>query len=293
MTIRHLKVFVAVCECGGITRAAEKLCIAQPSVSFTVSELEKYYGVTLFRRNGQGIALTDEGRLLLVKAGQVIAEFEEFEELAHGAAENPTVKMGSSLTFGSFLVPSLIGKVKELYPRIKLRVCVNRTASIEEEVAAGKLDFAAVEGKVTDSAVISEPFLSDKLVAVCGAEYFADGLCDCGSINRYDWLLREKGSASRDCFDSLTRTVGVNVNPVVESSSNRALIAAAIHNCGIAVLPQELVRNEITSGQLREVLLEDFDMRRNSYLIRHKNKKFNDAQQCVYNLLKSTGGTIL
>ena len=39
MTIRHLKTFCAVCEAGGITRAAEKLCVAQPSVSQTIGEL--------------------------------------------------------------------------------------------------------------------------------------------------------------------------------------------------------------------------------------------------------------
>ena len=52
MTIRHLKTFCAVCEEGGITRAAEKLCVAQPSVSQTISELERYYGVSLFDRSG-------------------------------------------------------------------------------------------------------------------------------------------------------------------------------------------------------------------------------------------------
>ncbi len=51
MTIRHLKVFICVCECGGITKAAESLHMAQPSVSTTISELEKYYNVSLFDRS--------------------------------------------------------------------------------------------------------------------------------------------------------------------------------------------------------------------------------------------------
>ena len=43
MTLRHLKTFIAVCGCGGITKAAEELHVAQPAVSNTISEIEKYY----------------------------------------------------------------------------------------------------------------------------------------------------------------------------------------------------------------------------------------------------------
>ena len=50
MTIRHLKIFICVCECGGITKAAEAMHMAQPTVSTTISELEKYYNVLLFEK---------------------------------------------------------------------------------------------------------------------------------------------------------------------------------------------------------------------------------------------------
>ena len=48
MTIRHLKIFICVCEYGGITKAAAAMHMAQPTVSTTISELEKYYNVLLF-----------------------------------------------------------------------------------------------------------------------------------------------------------------------------------------------------------------------------------------------------
>ena len=50
MTLKHLKVFITVCECGSMTKAAKKLFIAQPSVSLTISEIEKYYNIKLFDR---------------------------------------------------------------------------------------------------------------------------------------------------------------------------------------------------------------------------------------------------
>ena len=50
MTLRHLKIFVTVCETGSATAAGEKLHIAQPSISLAISELEDYYGIKLFDR---------------------------------------------------------------------------------------------------------------------------------------------------------------------------------------------------------------------------------------------------
>ena len=71
MTLRHLKIFVAVCEEGGITRAAQALHLAQPAVSTTVAELEKYYGVALFDRIHQRLVLTKTGEELLPKAKKI------------------------------------------------------------------------------------------------------------------------------------------------------------------------------------------------------------------------------
>ena len=51
MTIRHLKIFICVCECGGITKAAEAMHMAQPTVSTTISELEKYYNNIIEQNN--------------------------------------------------------------------------------------------------------------------------------------------------------------------------------------------------------------------------------------------------
>ena len=58
MTLRHLKIFVAVCEYGGITHAAEHLFLAQPAVSVAISELEKFYGVPLFDRISRKLYIT-------------------------------------------------------------------------------------------------------------------------------------------------------------------------------------------------------------------------------------------
>lgn len=63
MTIRHIRIFLAVCNCGcNTTHAAEHLHLAQPAVSLAIRELEAHYGVVLFDRIGRRLVLTETGR---------------------------------------------------------------------------------------------------------------------------------------------------------------------------------------------------------------------------------------
>ena len=68
MTIRHLKVFISVCETGSMTRTAKLLHIAQPAVSYTISELERLSSAKLFERVNQRLVISDFGKELLPKA---------------------------------------------------------------------------------------------------------------------------------------------------------------------------------------------------------------------------------
>ena len=149
MTIRHLKTFCAVCEEGGITRAAEKLCVAQPSVSQTIGELERYYGVSLFDRVGRRLVLTPEGERLRVKAQEAIASFSEFEEAARDTSARHVIRIGSSVTAGQMVLPRLITAIETTLDRAECRATADSAAAVEQLVEEGSLDFALVEGSVS------------------------------------------------------------------------------------------------------------------------------------------------
>ena len=79
MTLRHLKIFTAVCAENSITKAAEKLHMAQPAVSVAIKELEDYYGVKLFDRISRRLYLTDIGRNFLDYAIHIVSLFDDME----------------------------------------------------------------------------------------------------------------------------------------------------------------------------------------------------------------------
>ncbi len=81
MTLQQLKYVIAIAECGSITSAAKKLLVAQPSLSKSVSELEKEMGITIFFRNNRGIYLSDEGITSDEQTG--LPDFKAIQEYCH------------------------------------------------------------------------------------------------------------------------------------------------------------------------------------------------------------------
>ena len=286
MTIRHLKTFCAVCEAGGITRAAEKLCVAQPSVSQTIGELERYYGVSLFDRVGRRLVLTPEGERLRVKAQEAIASFSEFEEAARDTKVRHIIRIGSSVTAGQMALPRLITAIETTLDRAECRAIADSAAAVEQLVEEGSLDFALVEGSVS-RALAAEAVFSDRLLAVCSAGMKIKNTLSPAELVSLPLLLRRRGSASRDLLDERLSALGLKAQPKLSSSSNSVLLAAAREGLGVAVLPEALVAAELAAGRLKEVRIQELELSRRWFAVRRQDKKFTPVQQQAFDLLFS------
>ena len=182
MTIRHLKVFISVCETGNMTRTAKLLHIAQPAVSYTISELERLSSAKLFERVNKKLVISDFGKELLPKARAAVASFEEFESLAKRGLSEESVKIGASITIGKTIIPKMLAEIKELYPTASPFVSINSTKIIADSVTNGKLDFALVEGLVNAPHLISSELSGDKLIAACGKDFPAPKKCSAKNL---------------------------------------------------------------------------------------------------------------
>lgn len=122
MTLRHFRIFVAVCKQGGITKAAESLYLAQPAVSLAVRELEEHYDVRLFDRIGRRLYLTEAGKEFLAYAERILALCDDLEKGARQWDEQSPLHIGSSMTIGTKLLPGLVRRFRQQYPAAKVTV---------------------------------------------------------------------------------------------------------------------------------------------------------------------------
>lgn len=274
MTIRHLRIFVAVCEQESITAAACKLYMTQPAVSLAIKELEDSYGLKLFDRLPRKIHVTEDGKRMLEYASHVVSLFDEMESSMKNPDAAGEIRIGSSLTIGARLLPGYVKRLEEHYPGIRPRVVVDNSDNVIDGVLHGELDLGLVESAVHNESLVVTAFMDDVLVAVCGRDHpFANA--DSVSLDRFlsePLLLRERGSGTRELFQSAITLVGKQCAPAWESISTTALIKAVEASCGVSVLPMRLVEEYIASDKLRKVALDGVDLRRSFNLIYHRKK---------------------
>lgn len=288
MTIRHLKIFVAVVDCGSMSRAAQKLYISQPSVSQAVAELEKYYHVKLFERLSQKLYITEEGEKLLSYARHIISSFEEMEDAMCEMKSTPHLNIGCSVSVGTYLLNDLLDQIERAYPACRIVATVDNTSSIEQQVLNNKLDLGIVEGVVKSEDLIRIPVFQDELVLLCGRDHHLAGrkYISFEELEGENFISREQGSAERNQMERVLEEHGVSLNRCLSSTNTEAIKNAVIHGRGIAILSDMLVKKECSCGDMVTIQLEDFHFTRQIHLIYHKNKYLSPVMKDVIRFLK-------
>ncbi len=287
MTLRHLKIFVAVCEHGSTTKAAEALFIVQPTISHTIIELEKFYKVPLFERINQRLVLTDIGKELLTKAKEILSRFEDFEALATLHGKNPLVKIGASLTLGQTIIPRFLEAVQEQNYNIQPQILIRQSTRIQHELEQSTLDFGLIGGNVTSPHLKAVALSNEKFVAVCHADYDIYKEISFEQLTKIPLLIREHGSSSRDFLENLAEVRGLTFSPIMDSSNNQAIVTAIRSKLGVGFLTEGYVKEFIESGEFKIININDIVATQTNYLVIHKNKKLNSFQQQAFDIIKT------
>lgn len=291
MTIRHLKIFLAVFETGSTTAASKKLLIAQPSVSVAISELETHYGVRLFERYAKRLCVTEEGMFLYQYARHVVDLFDEMEENIHDRSMVKKLRVGASVTIGNYMFPQYVKQFMNTHPEIELSAFIENTSTIEKMILENRIDVGLVEGKIHSPYIISQPYMDDQLVMICSPQHpyakYKAVIPEVLAAEKY--ILREKGSAVRDVFEGLMQTKNIPIELAWESTSTQAIINAVSENLGVSVLPYIFVKSSLERGEIAVVNVDGLSLRAEFSIIYHKNKYLTTALADFIALCKMQG----
>ncbi len=289
MTLRHMKIFVTVCQCNSVTAAAEKLIIAQPSVSLAIRELEEYYDIKLFDRISRKLYITEAGSKFLDYAIHIVSLFDDMEKEIRNWDTKGTLRVGSSITIGNYLLTRYVKLFNERHPLVKVQVIIENSVDIEKRVMSNDIDFGLIEGITHNSQIESEKFMEDELVLIYGNNHSVSNKeqLDLTELPDYDFILREKGSGCRELFESTMLIHNIEIKPIWESVSTRAIVKAVSEGLGLSVLPYQLIKQDLDDGVIRMVRIKDIILKRSYYLIYHKNKLHTKSAKEFMDLCKS------
>lgn len=294
MTLRHMKIFTAVFQYSSITRASEELHLAQPSVSLAVKELEEYYGIRLFERMGRGISPTEAGKEFYGYALHIVSLFDEMEKKIRNWDAIGTLRIGTSITIGTHILPSLVLRCQELLPGLTIKAFVSRSAKVEEGILSNTIDFGMIENYPEHPELCAVPFMQDELCAVVAPSHELAGRekVTLKELAQYPFLMREKGSAGRDILDACFAIRQLSVKPSLESASTQAIVSGVAAGLGVAVLPCLLIEKDLKEGTVIRVPLAH-PLKRELNIVYHKSKYLTKnmklfMQLCMENDLQSS-----
>lgn len=143
--LRQLRAFCLAAQSGSISRAAERMCLSQPSVSLLVKALEEKLGSQLFERRGPRIRLTEEGQVLLETALPVVEAMDQIPDrfLSRlGAVRSGALDIAAGESTILYLLPDYVKRYTDRYPQVTLRLHNVTGRDGMKMLRNGEVDFA-------------------------------------------------------------------------------------------------------------------------------------------------------
>lgn len=244
MDIRILRYFVAIVDSGSLTKAAERVLVAQPALSHHLATLESELGVQLLLRTSKGIKPTDAGMTLYRHARSIMKQLETATHEVRNAAStvSGTVAIGLPTTVAAVLAMPLLKAVRTTYPAVKLQLFESMSGYITELLANARLDFAVLFRVADTRSVELEP-LAEEALCLMGQRDLAPTFArdqdtiELHEIGSLPLVLPSGGQGLRSLVERSFAEVRITPNIVAELDSLPCLLGAAEQGIAFTILP--------------------------------------------------------
>ncbi len=251
-TLRQLRYFVALAQCGQYRRAADQLGLSQPSLSQQIAALETVLGVRLVERGRRGVALTPAGREALRHAQTVLDDVAQLTSLSSAMATGltGTLHLGSTPTIGPYILPRLLQHLHADHPDLKLVARDGPPRDLLEELVGGLHDVILSQLPVTSADTTSVALYREPLLLAMARDHPLSERrhVTVSDLHGQDMLTLGEAYALRAQLARLSAEAGAYLRDDYEGTSLDALRQMVAMNMGVTVLPALYVRSEVGEG---------------------------------------------
>lgn len=248
----QLRSFVVVAQTQNLTKAAKLLYSTPSAVSAHIKNLEQELNTILFTRSSQGMALTDKGQQLLIKAQKTLDAAVDMVNLATESQHEliGEFNIGLNQSIEALKIEALITNIQENCPGISLNISHSSTGKIFDAILSGELDGGYVYGEIAPT-FLSIAIKDVAMTTVIPKTYDINAIKISTDFKNYPWITMDKYCP----FDqALTSALGENINSVISSSDEHSRLTLVKENIGISFLERELAHQEAKSLHISPLL---------------------------------------
>lgn len=254
MDLVQLRTFIQVAELGSLSKAADRIRIAQPALSRQIRLLEAELGVALFDRHGRGMVITERGRQLLRHAVRVLADIDELRLEAAESLDSLTgrVVIGMPPTVSDMISVPLVKALRGAHPQLELRLISAFTGFLLDGLQRGEIDVAVLYDPLPTRSIRSRPLLIENLFLIGqpGAEFPPDQEVSFSRLATQPLLLPSPRHGLRAIVDRCAAQANVTLKVDIETDSFVTLKDLVMHGFGHTILPLASISADIAAGRL-------------------------------------------
>jgi DNA-binding transcriptional LysR family regulator len=270
VTLRQLEIFRAICLHNSVTAASSTIGLSQAAASQGLAELENLLERKLFDRLGKKLILNSEGKQLLPAAVEILDRVGEMERPSSTLVHYFT--LGASLTVGSYMLPESIARFCKEHPDFSIQLQIRNTEQIVAGLLQFEFDAGWVEGVAQHPDLNAERWAEDELVIIASPNHrLAGRRALAKELNSETWVLREKGSGTREVFERAVYGK-LAINRIIEVSGLEGVKRVVAAGGGISCVSIAAAATELKGRRLSQIRVAELDLRREITLLIHKRK---------------------
>lgn len=295
-TLHQLQILVAVATHGGVSRAAEALHLAQPTVSMQLKQLADAVGAPLFEAKGRGARVTAAGQEVLETARTVLRAIEtgeaRLDALAGGTRGR--LRIAAASTAETF-IPRLLGDFRRSRPDVTVELKVANRAEVVARLAGDYDDFYVMTQPPSEQPVVAVAFADNPLVVVAPAQHplARRARVPLAELAHHEFVVREPGAGTRLVTDAFLASRGIVLPARLELGSNEAVKQAVIGGLGLAVISLHALRDEfLHHHRVRIVRAEGFPIAGRWHTVRRADRAPSPVAEAWMGYVAGQGAVI-
>jgi DNA-binding transcriptional LysR family regulator len=186
------------------------------------------------------------------------------------------------------MLPAILGRFHRRYPRVELSYCVDNSLVIERRIIQNEIDIGIVGGHLSDESLTVERLVDDEIVFFCGPSHPLAGKrrITADALSSEAWVVREKGSATRQVFERWATSSDLKISRVIELNSPEAIKALVRAGIGISFMSLAGLCDEMRRGTLRRLRVQGAAMTRPILTVRHPGKQLSPSMERFLAMLR-------
>lgn len=296
MTFRQLRLLEAVARNSSFTRASEELHLTQPAVSTQIKQLEEEVGMPLFEQMGKKIFLTEAGREMYEFSRTIAQQFRDIESVLD---DMKGVKRGSlSLTVtstGKYFAPYLLAEFVKHYPGTQVHLEVTNREELVTQLQDNIPDMAIMGTPPDNIELSAQAFMQNPLVITARPDHPLAQMSRIPLSRLADehFILREKGSGTRNAVERFFGERGVKLNTSMEMSRNEAIKHAVMAGLGLGIVSLHTLEFELALNRIAILSVEGFPIMKEWYLVHRSGKRMSPIAQAFRDFVLNEAGRII